>query len=71
MLNDSIHICHSRGEAHWLTPDPAWSGLSHGERLCIRDAELGAGPVSPIADAAAGAIAGLVRKVRGSRLAGA
>lgn len=71
MLKESIHICHNRGDAHWLTPDPAWSGYSFGLNLCIRDRNLGDRSTTPLADAAAGAVAHLFGRVRGARVAGA
>lgn len=70
MLKESIHICHGRGDAHWLTPDPAWSRYSFGLDLCIRDAELADRQTRSLADAAADAVAGLLARVRGTRLAG-
>lgn len=70
MLKESIHICHGRHDAHWLTPDPAWSRYSFGMDLCIRDEDLADKRTGSLADAAAGAFAGLLARVRGTRLAG-
>lgn len=67
MLRKNINVCHRSGEAHWLTPDPAWSSYSHGIGVCIRDSELGAAPVQPFADAIAGAASRLFGRVRGAR----
>ena len=71
MLKDSIHIAHSRADAHWLTPDPAWSRYSLGLDVCIRDRDPSENSSSPLADAAAGAVARLFGRVRGARVAGA
>lgn len=70
MLKESIHICHGRHDAHWLTPDPAWSRYSFGMDLCIRDEELADKRTGSLADAVGSAFAGLLARVRGSRLAG-
>lgn len=70
MLKESIHICHGRQDAHWLTPDPAWSRYSFGMDLCIRDEGLADKRTGSLADAVGGAFAGLLARVRGTRLAG-
>jgi len=68
MLKENIHVCHRRGESHWLTPDPAWSRYSHGIGVCIRDDAFS---TQPFADAVAGAAARLVDRVRVARGIGA
>lgn len=70
MLKETIHICHGRHDAHWLTPDPAWSRYSFGLDLCIRDTDLTDSQTRSLTDAAAGAISGLLDRMRGSRFAG-
>lgn len=67
MLRENVHVCHRSGEAHWLTPDPAWSQYSHGIGVCIRDEEFPAGPAQPFVDALAGAASRLVDRVRLAR----
>jgi len=71
MFDQPIHLCHDRGDSHWLTPDPAWSGFSHGQGLCIRSAPLsGERRVTPL-DVAAGLFERLVNRVRVARRTGA
>lgn len=69
MTNIHTHLCHERGDTHWLTPDPAWSRHSFGMGLCIREPALGERSSQPFRDAVAGLAAGIVATVRRTRLA--
>jgi len=71
MLRENTYVCHRSSEAHWLTPDPAWSTYSHGIGVCIRDEDFSAKPAQPFVDAVAGAASRLVDRVRIARHAGA
>lgn len=64
MLRENIHVCRHSNEAHWLTPDPAWSRYSHGVGVCIRDGEFAIRPAQPFVDAVAGAASRLIGQAR-------